>query len=255
MIALALGFLPAFAFASPEANIDIVSDVSNIEIRFTGSGAGTGCKSNERFDIEKNGKCVVEYLIGTTSSTASCPSGYTGSRTTTVSTYGWKNVVGKGRVVSRTSSSTTGSCTPIPPPPTGGGGGGGGSAPAPGTKQNISLNNELICGSSNADYSAGPAPNNIKNNIISTYRSMNSLGRCPERSGYVFWQEDYMYYTGQNWVETRKNIVRGSNDATIALSITIANSMCKSSASKYVSHPFVTATYRMGSGNGCEVTF
>lgn len=148
--------------------------------------------------------------------------------------------------------------TPPPTPPTeGGGSGGGGSGNQPAT---ITITNDLICGSSHSKYSQGSAPNDIKNKIISAYRNLNSLGRCPEQfsgsTGWTYWQNHYMNTAGKDWNETLKAIQGSNTAATRAASEKFSNDMCHTAAVKLLgSGKFKTATFTKGSGNGCSIKY
>lgn len=84
---------------------------------------------------------------------------------------------------------------------------------------------------------------------------MNSLGRCPELDGYVYWQNDHVNQ-GREWSKTKELIEKGSTSATIADSIKIANALCASAAKQYLTYKdFKSATYVNGTGNSCLVTY
>lgn len=307
---LATCFVSGLALASPEADVEVKTNLSNIQIQFGGGGNGStsGCNANscERWDTV-HGRCSKPRLItkSTASQSITCRNGdgatRSGSVSRTTEVYGWTlppngsqsnsytytyysgtycpSGYGVSSLPSNSHSPNPSSAckvssnrpnpptvtipppTPKPDPPPSGGSGGGssgggsGARPPAGSTEVVTLRNELICNSSNPNYSAGIADNTTKNRIITTYKNLNYLGRCPELDGYKYWQADHVNKNEKDWVKTELAIKGGNNSGTIADSINIANSLCASAAKKYVSHSFVSAVYVNGTGNQCRVTY
>jgi hypothetical protein len=141
-----------------------------------------------------------------------------------------------------------GTCAP-PTPPTP-------PTPPPGSTERITQA-DLICGSSHPEYNTGYggqlAPTSVRNTIIDSYKNIrnNNLKRCPEPSGFSYWQGHYFRHGLQDMIN---NIIYTPTPVSEALRV--ANGACESAAKRqYGAGKFKTATYVIGSGNKCEVKF
>jgi len=278
--ALVLLSSQTFALELNKADILLNNDLNTIDVVV--NPGGTGCPTGQYWDIGR-GACTTEVVLRDVSvsenCSCSCPAGTSGSctmqRNGSYSVFGWRLPTAGNELVSRYGATSWGSCYSVSSncvadPDTGGGdtGGGTGVAPPPGTSFLIQA---FICDASHESFPSGVLSPSNKSKIIATYRQFNYGGRCPEASGYVYWQSSWNNWASEyqaanpgtstdlalasTWsyptqeAMNRAAIENGENLSSYSSTL---NQLCSSYAtSKYGVQ--LTATYVLGSGSTCIV--
>lgn len=165
---------------------------------------GQGCPAGQFWDINVGG-CTAAITLRTVSTsracTCTCPEAgsCTSSQSGTYPVYGWRTPPSGAEQVSGNGATTWGSCTMVTNACVAGDNSGGGTPPPSGT---VFYVDAFICDSSHPQYSSGPLSATYKNQIISAYRGFNPYTmRCPEQSGYVYWQSNWLSWAN-TWLES-----------------------------------------------------
>lgn len=273
--------LPGISHALNEntADIPLTGDLKNMNVVV--NPGGTGCPAGQYWDIGR-GRCTTEVQLRTVnvseSCSCSCPSGTTGSCTMrhdgSYPVFGWRLPTAGNELISRYGSTSWGACYSTSnncvANPDGGGdtGGGGGTAPPPGTSFIIDA---FICNSGHPDYNSGPLGASDKGKIIATYRQFNYGQRCPELSGFVYWQNSWLNWANEymakfpgtsmaialasTWVTPTQSAMNqaatenGERDSSYA---GVLNAACSAYALRKYGVS-VSATYLLGTGSSCIV--
>lgn len=269
LIVCSLGGGAASALDANKADIGLNTTINgNNVMQVTINSGGQGCSAGQYWDIGV-GVCTSEVLLRSVSVTKFCSCDCGASATGSCSAqqdgsyqvFGWRLPTAGNELISRNGPTTWGSCYTIsnscvaiptgPSPPTG-------TQPgAPGTTIAI-VTNDLICDSSNPNYPEGGATAFQKNSIIAAYRQhSNGFGRCPESNyagfaGWSYWQSKL---TVDGWsIADVVDLIKTSS-VTDAEVRTVLKAACTVAANKAYGVGYVSATYIMGSGNGCTVLF
>lgn len=176
--------------SSSQADIAVQSDLSHMSVSVS-QGAGGGCLGGFTFQGAWGG-CVRESVDTHTESLA-CPDGSNGLQSRQRSRMRYSHQNGSVRHGAYGAwSAWSGECAPASgadPAPTPEPPGAGPGIPKVGDTYFVDA---WICDGTNSHYPfpAGPS-NSSRNTLISTYKSFNFYGRCPEREGYRYWIEQW----------------------------------------------------------------
>lgn len=263
-------------------------DADLTELRVTLSPEPGGCAPGEHEDVRVGGACTAALPLSTSTSSqlcmCACPAGYSGGcagrRTGVSTTYGWQLPPSGTTLISHVGNPVWGVCKEIgstckprsePPPPAG---------PAVGDEFKITTT-ALICGPDDAGYTSVTVNDAYKNQLIGHYRAMGVSGRCPERSGFTYWlnqwrdgaqaraQETYEQEgSGANWNghladgyawywdgHLRRAVDHSAteNDEAGAGGVAAADDHCQRSANARYGTGKVSASYILQSGNRCRI--
>lgn len=283
-LALVLATAQADGLGENQADIGFESEVAELQVTIS-SPPGV-CPAGQHEDIRVGG-CTPPLPVATNSISrfceCSCKPGYSGQcagrQTTVTTTYGWQLppsgtvlISNVGEPVVRECKEAINTCQRTQTEEE--------QAPSVGDSFKITTA-ALICGASDSGYGSVQIEDVYKEQVIAHYRGLGISGRCPERSGFTYWLNEWRsgaalraaqtYPGGELEPDWGRHLADGfdwfwdqhlrqaidhsaeENDEAGAGGVAAADDHCQRSGNARYGIHKVSASYILQSGNRCRV--